>query len=208
MRSSAVSSVASISRARDIGCRGDSPSPQCSTVSNARYADYDKNASPHRLTMADALEHRMRTQSGCELADAFNRRVATLADDVGRAEGAGQGDAIGVAAEQDDPLGSEPPRRNDAAKSNRAVPYDGDDVACMYSRREGGMVAGAHHVRQRQQRRHQRVIRAGGPRDQRSVGERDSDSFALSTIQLGLTPPSAVQAGCLQSLSAQLAGAI
>jgi hypothetical protein len=144
----------------------------------------------------------MRTQSRCQLADAFNRRVATLADDVGGAEGARQSDAIGVTAEQDDPVGSEPTRRSHAAESDRAVSDDGDDVACTYPRRECGMVAGTHHVRERQQRRHQRVVLPDGQRDQRAVGEGDADSFALPAIELGTAPPSAMETGGLQILPA------
>ena len=60
---------------------------------------------------------------------AFDRLVATLADDVRRPELARQRDAIRVTAEHDDLLGAEPAGGNHAAQTDRAVADDGHDLA-------------------------------------------------------------------------------
>jgi DNA-binding transcriptional LysR family regulator len=70
------------------------------------------------------------------------------------------------------------------------------------------MVTRPHHVRQRQQRRHQCVIRPDGQRDQGSVRLRDAHGFALPTVQLRTTPPPAVETGRLESLLAELTGTV
>ena len=69
-------------------------------------------------------------------------------------------------------------------------------------------MTGAHHVGEGQERRHERVVRADRKRDQRSVRLRDTDGFPLAAVERGAAPPSAVQAGRLQSLLAEFAGAI
>jgi hypothetical protein len=69
-------------------------------------------------------------------------------------------------------------------------------------------MARAHHVGERQQRGHQRVIRSHGKREQRSIRQRDADRFTLAAIELSAAPPPAMDAGGLQSLLAELAGAV
>src|SRR6476646_7543406 len=64
----------------------------------------DAESGDGRLSVADALEHRVGAEPVGELADALDGLVAPLAHDVGRAELPGQSDAVGMAAEQDDPL--------------------------------------------------------------------------------------------------------
>ena len=93
---------------------------------------------------AHALEHRVGAEAAGQLADALDGRVATLADDVGRAELPGQRDAVRVAPEQDDLLGAEPPGGDDAAEPDRAVADDGDGLARPDLRRERRVVARPH----------------------------------------------------------------
>ena len=111
----------------------------------------------------------MRAEAAGQLAHALDRRLAALADDIGRAERARQRDAIGMTAEHDDLLGAEPAGGDHAAQTHGAVTDDRDHLARAALCGERGMVARAHHVRQRQQRRHQRVIRTDRKHDQRPV---------------------------------------
>ena len=79
--------------------------------------------------LADALEHRVGAEAAGQLAHALDRLVAALADDVGRAELARERDAVGMAAEDDDLLGAEPPRGDHAAEPDGAVADDGRRLA-------------------------------------------------------------------------------
>lgn len=58
-------------------------------------------------------------------------------------------DPLRVVAEQDDLFGAEPFAGDHAAEADRAVADDGDRGAGRDPCRDGGVVAGAHHVRQR-----------------------------------------------------------
>jgi hypothetical protein len=107
-----------------------------------------------------------------QLPDTLDRLVATLADDVGGAERLSQRDAFGVAAEQDDLLGAEPLRCDHAAEADGAVANDSDRLTGRDLGRDGSVVAGAHHVGQRQQRRHDRSVLADGQDDERAVCHR------------------------------------
>jgi hypothetical protein len=162
----------------------------------------------HRLAVADALEDRVRAESAGELADALDRRIPSLADDIGRAESACERDPVGVTTEHDDLLGAEPPGGDDAAQAHRAVPDDSDSLARTHFGCQRRVVARPHHVRECQERRHQRVIGSYGQCDQRTIRKRDAHHFALATIELGAAPPAAVNAGRLQPLLAELATAV
>ena len=70
------------------------------------------------------------------------------------------------------------------------------------------MVAGAHHVGKREQRRHQRVVLANREDIERAVGTRDAHRFRLRAGHVGIPEEAAVDAGCLQSLLAEHAGAV
>ena len=93
-----------------------------------------------------------------QLANALDRLVAALAHDVGGAELLAERDPVGVLPQQDDPLGPEPLRGDHTAQAYGAVADDRDGLAGADLRRERSMVAGAHHVGERQQRRHQRGV--------------------------------------------------
>ena len=70
------------------------------------------------------------------------------------------------------------------------------------------MVAGPHHVGERQERRHQRVVAADREHDERAVGLRDAHRLALAAVDARAAPPAAVQTRGLQPLAAELAGAV
>jgi len=113
-----------------------------------------------------------------------------------------------VTAQHDDPLGAEPARGDDAAQADRAVPDDRHDLARADFGSQCGVMPRPHHVRECQERRHQRVIGSYGQCDQRPIGQRDPHRFALAAIELGAAPPAAVKTGGLQSLLAELASAV
>ena len=64
-----------------------------------------------------------------QLAHALDRLLAALAHHVGGAELPGELDAVRVAAHDDDLLGAEPLRRDDAAQADGAVADHGDRAA-------------------------------------------------------------------------------
>src|SRR2546426_10640398 len=113
-----------------------------------------------------------------------DRLVAALADDVRRAELHPESDPVGIAAEEHDPLGAEPPRRDYAAQTDGAVSDDGHGLSWADIRGDGGVVACSHHVREREQRRHQRVVGGDRQPDQRPVRLRHAHGFALSAVDV------------------------
>jgi hypothetical protein len=74
-----------------------------------------------------------------------------------------------VAAEHDDPFGAESLRGDHTAEPDSAVTDDGGDLSGSDLRVKSGMVACAHHVRERQKRRHQGIALADRQPDERSV---------------------------------------
>jgi hypothetical protein len=164
-------------------------------------ADFER--ADDRLVVADALEHRMCAEAVRQFTPALDRFVAALADDVGRAERLAQRDPIRVPAEQDDPLGAEPLRGDDAAESDSAVAYDSDGLAAADLRRARRVMAGAHHVREGEQRRHQFVVLGDRQHDERAVCLRDANRFALASVDTVSAVPAAVQARRVQPFAAE-----
>jgi hypothetical protein len=70
-----------------------------------------------------------------------------------------------VTAHDDDLLGLEPLRRYYPAQPDGAVANHGDALARSDLGDDGGVVARAHDVRERQQRGHERVVFADGQRE-------------------------------------------
>jgi hypothetical protein len=70
------------------------------------------------------------------------------------------------------------------------------------------IVAGEACGGERQQRRHQLIVRADRQHDQRPARQRDAHRLALTSIELTAAPLPTMQAGGLQSLLAELAGAV
>ena len=113
-----------------------------------------------------------------------------------------------MAAENDDLLGSEPPRGDHPTEPDSAVSDDGHRLAGTDLRAESRVVPGRHHVREREQRRHQLVVGADRKDNERSVRLWDTDRFALSAVHAVEAVPPAVQAGGLQPGAAEDAGAV
>ena len=72
----------------------------------------------------------------------------------------------------------------------------------------GGVVAGAEHVRQRQQRRHERGVFGDGQLHQRPVGQGDAHGLALSSVHARVSPLAPVAAGDMEALGAEIAGVV
>src|SRR5512142_1463634 len=102
----------------------------------------------------------MNAVSARQIAHALDALFAALTDDIGGAELLGQGDTIRVAAHDDNLLGAEPFGSDDAAQPDSSIPDDGDFASATDSSRDGGMVAGAHYIREGQQARYQRAVLA------------------------------------------------
>ena len=150
----------------------------------------------------------MRAEALGELAHALDRLVAALADDVCRAELACKRRAGGMAAEDDDSFGAEASRGDDAAQADCSVSDHGNRLPRADLCRQGRVVACRHHVRKRQQRRHQLVVGADRQDDERSVCLRNADRFALSTVDAVEAVPASVQAGRVQPIAAEGARAV
>ena len=157
---------------------------------------------------ADALEHGVGAVAAGQFQDAFDTFLAALGDDVGGAELAAQIGAVGVPAHQDDLLGAQPLRGQHAAQSDGAVADDGHGVAGLHPGGDRAVVAGAEHVGQRQQRRHERRVRGDRQLDQRALGQRHPHRLALAGVHAGRAPSAAVAAGDLQARRAEVAGVV
>jgi len=89
----------------------------------------DADRGEHGLVRADALEDGVDAKATGQLAHALDRLLAALAHDVRCAELIGERDPVRVAAQEDDPLGTEAPGGNDAAQADGAVTDDGHRLA-------------------------------------------------------------------------------
>ena len=143
-----------------------------------------------------------------QLADALDCFLAALAHDVGGAELLPQRGPLGVAAEQEDPLGAETLRRDHTAQPDGAVADHGDRLAGANLRRQGRVVAGSHHVGEGQQRRHERVVRADRQDHERSLRLRNTHRFALAAVDVDVPVPAAMQTRALQPFAAEDTGAV
>ena len=162
----------------------------------------------HRLLVADALEDGVGAEAAGQLAHALDRLLAALADDVGRAELSRQRDPVGMAAEEDDLLGAEPLGGDHAAQADGAVADDGHGLARADLGGDGRVVARPHHVGEGEQRRHQRVVSPTGRTTSvpSACGTRTASPWPPSTPSLAAE--AAVQAGRVQPLMAEDAGAV
>ena len=146
----------------------------------------DADGGCDRLIVADAFENRVHAEAAAELAHTGDRLFPALAYDVGRAEGLGQRDPVVVPAEQDDLLGPEPLRRDDTTEADSTVADDGDLRAAVHAGGDGSVVAGAHHVGEREERGHQRVVLVHPDREERAIGERDPSASAWAPLRPAL----------------------
>jgi hypothetical protein len=143
-----------------------------------------------------------------QLVDALDCFPASFAHDVSCAELLPQRDPPWVAAEQDDSLGAETLRRDHSAQADGAVAHHGDGLARLDLGRESGMMAGAHHVGEREQGGHERVVLAHREHDQGAVRLRNAHRLALAAFDVGEAVPAAVQTLALQPFPAEDAAAV
>ena len=100
-----------------------------------------------------------------------------------------------MAAHDDDLLGAETFGGDHATQTDGAVADDRDAMPSCDARDDGSMVTGAHHVGQREQRRHARVVLADVERVERSVRERDAEGFGLRAVHTSVPDEADVHAG-------------
>ncbi len=130
--------------------------------------------------------------------------LAALGDDVGGTEFTAQIRTVGVPAHQNDLLGSEALRGEHTAEPDGAVTDDGDGVARPDPGCHRAVMAGAEHVGQCEQRRHQCRVRRDREFHQRALGQRHPHSLALARVQAWCAPAATVAARCVQTLSAEV----
>ena len=133
----------------------------------------------HRLLRADALQHRVGSDPLGQLLDAGDALVATLDDDVGRPELAGELLPRLVAAHGDDPLRPHLLRRQHRQQAHRTVADDRDGGPRPHVGRVGREPAGAQHVGGRQEARDQVVRGDARRRHQRPVRQRHAEHRGL-----------------------------
>src|SRR2546426_7039648 len=133
----------------------------------------------HRLLGADALQHRISTDSVGQILDASHALVAALGHDVGRAELAGELLPRLVTAHRDDSFGAHLLGGEYAEEADRPVSDDGDRHAGFYIRRLGGEPACAKDVGGRQQARNHVPRGDSGRRHEGAVRERDAQHGRL-----------------------------
>ena len=109
-----------------------------------------------------------------EVVDVGGALGASLGDDVGGAELAAEVGARLVPPHQDDLLGAEPLGRQNGQQADGAVTDDGDAGALVDATLDCGVVAGAQHVGQGEQGRHQRGLLADRELGQGAVGQGDA----------------------------------
>src|SRR5205085_803737 len=154
------------------------------------------------------LEHGVSAEAVGELAYALDGLVASLADDVRRAELLRNRDAVGMTAQEDDSLGAEAPGGDHAAQADGTVADDGHGLARPSLGAERGVLAGRHHIRQRQERRHQRVVSADREGDERAVGLWHAHRLALAAVDAVKAVSASMEARRLEPLSAEDARAV
>jgi predicted metal-dependent enzyme (double-stranded beta helix superfamily) len=138
-----------------------------------------------------------------QLPDALDPCLAALVHDICRPELPPERRPSGVAAEQDDPVGAEALRCDHTAEPDGAVADYGDGLAGSDLRRQGSVVAGAHHIGECEQRRHQGVVRVHRQRDQRSVRLRHAYRLALTAVDTIDAVPASVEAFALHAFPAE-----
>ena len=143
-----------------------------------------------------------------QLSHALDGLVAAFADDVRGAELLGESDPGGMVAQQNDLLRAKAARGDDAAEADGPVADDGNDLPGAHLGGEGRMVPGTHHVGERQQRRHQRLVRVGRQSDERAVRLGNAHSLALTSVDTVEAVPASVEARGVDAFAAEDTGAV
>src|SRR4051794_18898656 len=167
----------------------------------------DADRRQHRLGHPYALEHGVDSVASGQLAHSLGCFLAALGHDVGRSELDADVGALLVTAQQDDLLGAEALRRHHAAEADGPVADDRDRLARRYLGAHGCVVPGGIDVREREQRRHQRVVLGHVDLHERAVGLRHAHRLALTAVGVA-APEAAVATRGVQALVAEVAGAV
>jgi hypothetical protein len=114
----------------------------------------------------------------------------------------------GRAAEDDDLVGAEAPGGDHAAQADGAVTDDGRRVPGTDPGGDRRMLARPHHVREREERRHQRVVLANRQHDECSVRLRDTQRFRLCSVAVPVPEEPSVDARRVQTFVAEDASAV
>ncbi len=169
-----------------------------------RYAD----GRLHRLLVANAPQHGVDAEAPGELAHALDGFPPAFAYDIGRTELLCERDAVIMAAHYDDLLGPETLGGNNPAQPDRSIPDDRHAPARLYPGSDGGVMAGPHYVREREERRHQRIVLSDRQREERPVGERNSHRLGLRAIVARITEEACMYARGVETLAAEIAGSV
>src|SRR5436190_1862403 len=97
---------------------------------------------------------------------------------------------------------------NDSAQSYSSIANNGHAVSWSHFRDDRRVVSGAHHVREREQRRHERLICVRANWEKRSICQRNPHRFGLCSSDFCRPEKSAVNTRRLKSVMAKRACAI
>src|SRR6476646_8345082 len=114
----------------------------------------------------------MDTEPAGQFFNAFDTLFTSFADDIGCAKFFCQFDAVGVSSHDDNLLSAETLGSDDAAQSNSSVADDSYAFAGTDVRSDGCMMAGAHNIGKRKERREESFILRHFQGIQRTVGLR------------------------------------
>jgi len=116
------------------------------------------------------FQHGVGADAAGHVLNARHTVIATLSDDVGGAEVAGQLLPWLVAAHGDDPLGAQPGGGQHTEQADCTIADNCDGHTGLHVRGDGGEPAGAHHVRRGQQARNELLGGRLGRGHQGAVG--------------------------------------
>src|SRR5206468_11511213 len=92
--------------------------------------------------------------------------------------------AISMASQNDDLLSTKSLRGNDTAQSHSSIADNGHTLSWCHPRDDRGVVSGPHHVREREQRCHKRVVCLRADRKEGSICQRNPHGFGLCFVDL------------------------
>src|SRR4029453_13833386 len=106
----------------------------------------------------DAFEHGVNAVAASQFANSLNRGVASLTHAVRRPETLGERKPTSMAPQNNNLLRTKSLRGNDTAQSPSSIADNGHTLSWCHPRDDRGVVSCAHHVREREERCHKRVV--------------------------------------------------
>jgi hypothetical protein len=164
----------------------------------------DRDGGLHRGLASDALQDVVRATTR-QPADLLDGRLATRRDGLGRAHGFGQLQSVGVVARGDDAFCTQPSGRLNPTEPHGPVADDDTGRPSLDPRRDRRVVAGPHHVGQRENRSQHCLVGAVSIGDsyERAICVWRPNVLPLGTA-VGAVPAFADDTGAGQPLSAEL----